>query len=134
MGCEPDGLSLRCCADADFAGDLRTQRSTIAYALIPTGPYTRRVLSVVSLRQTCVSHSTPEAEIESADHALRFEALPARSLWNALLQCDIQIGFMEDNQAVVRNCKAGGSQRLATTSYAAWQCYTICELKIKPLT
>ena len=108
LGCSGEQLDLRCYADADFAGDVRTQRSTSASALVLTGPFTRCVLSVVSRRQTCVSHSTPEAEIVSADHALRTEALPALPLWETLLQRKIQLDFMEDNQAVVKICKAGG--------------------------
>ena len=113
VGARAEDLKLTCYADADFAGDMRTQRSTSGNVLMLTGPRTKCILSSTSRRQTCVSHSTPEAEIVSADLALRTEALPASLLWGKILGRNIEIDFMEDNQAVVKICKAGGSQRMA---------------------
>jgi hypothetical protein len=48
-------------ADADFAGCTRTQRSTSGVHLALRGPRTCFPLSGQSKRQSCVSHSTPEA-------------------------------------------------------------------------
>src|SRR4051812_14337081 len=38
-------------------------------------------LAAVSKRQSCVSHSTPEAELVALTYALRHEGLPGLSLW-----------------------------------------------------
>ena len=77
VGDKADDLSLVVWADADFASDPRTHRSTSASATAIIGPNTRFFLSAKSQRQTAVSHSTPEAEIVSAALAVRTEALPA---------------------------------------------------------
>ena len=65
-----------------------------------------------SQRQTCVSHSTLEAEIVAADLALRKELLAALPLWETLLGRQIKCLFLEDNQAVCKVIKAGGSMKL----------------------
>ena len=72
-------------ADADFAGCLASQRSTSGYHFAIRGPNTCFPISGVSKRQTCVSHSTPEAEMVSADFSLRHCGLPCLSLWWTLL-------------------------------------------------
>ena len=48
--------------------------------------------------------------------ALRTEMLPALPLWTKLLQRVPRADFMEDNQAVCKICKAGGSSKLAHMS------------------
>jgi len=73
-------------SDADFAGDTETRRSTSGVFLALVGPATFVPLSAASRKQTCVSHSTTEAEIVAADLAVRSEALPAMTLWDAI--CD----------------------------------------------
>ena len=70
------------------------------------------MLSASSRRQTCTSHSTPEAEIVAADAALRTESLPAIPLWEHLLKRRVLAVFKEYNEAVINICKAGGSMRL----------------------
>ena len=63
-------------ADADFAGDVSTSRSTSGVFMAIVGPHTFIPLSALSKKQTCVSHSTPEAEIVAADLAVRQEGIP----------------------------------------------------------
>ena len=109
VGDPPKVLELWTWADADFAGDPRTQRSTSSCATAIVGPNARFFLSAKSQRQTAVSHSTPEAEIVSADLAVRAEALPASLLWNHVLDRDVKVTFLEDNEAVCKICKKGGS-------------------------
>jgi hypothetical protein len=75
-----NALELRVYADADFAGCIRTMRSTTGVILAVSGPNTRVILTGVSNRQTAVSHSTLEAEIIAADHAMRAEGIPTLSL------------------------------------------------------
>ena len=63
-----------------------------------------------SKKQTCCSHSTPEAEIVSADHALRTHGVPALDLWCLLLgRPKFQIQFHEDNATAVIVLKSGYS-------------------------
>ena len=73
-------IVLRLYADADFAGDQATMRSTSGVFLCLRGPNTFMPLGAVSKKQTCVSHSTPEAEIVAFDCALRTVGLPALQL------------------------------------------------------
>eukprot|EP00959_Pyramimonas_sp_CCMP1952_P142616 2985951-Pyramimonas_sp.AAC.1 len=48
----------------------------------------------------------------SADESLRRELLPAPPFWEMLLGRSLRAEFMEDNRAVVKVCKAGGSHKL----------------------
>ena len=91
VGDKPEDVELRQYSDADLASDLRTHRSTSASHQIIWGAYTRAVQSLASCRQTCVSHSTLEAEIVAADLALRKELLAALPLWELLLLSLIHI-------------------------------------------
>eukprot|EP00975_Prorocentrum_lima_P011678 2485332-Prorocentrum_lima.AAC.1 len=43
------------------------------------------MVSASSRRQTCVSHSTPEAEYVAGDYAIRAEGLPHWTLWENIL-------------------------------------------------
>ena len=112
LGDAKEDLKLQIYADADFAGDPRTQRSTSGVVLALAGSHTRCMLSAASRRQTCVSHSTPEAEIVAADLALRTEAIPAMPLWEKLLCRRVDVDFMEENEAVVKICRSRNSQKL----------------------
>jgi dUTPase len=67
-------------ADADFAGCIRTMRSTAGVVLAVEGPNARVVVQGVSKRQTAASHCTPEAEIVVADYAMRAEGVPVLTL------------------------------------------------------
>ena len=67
-------------SDADFGGCPFTKRSTSGMYLAMIGPKTHCPIAAQSKRQTCVSHSTPEAEIVAADNALRTAGLPCLQL------------------------------------------------------
>ena len=77
VGDPMDDVRLALYADADFAGCVESLRSR---HLNLQGPNTRFPLSGSSKRQSCVSHSTPEAEILAADIAMRAMGLPALKL------------------------------------------------------
>eukprot|EP00959_Pyramimonas_sp_CCMP1952_P352717 7389974-Pyramimonas_sp.AAC.1 len=62
-------------SDADLASDIRTHRGTSASYQAIWGLCTRAGQSMASQRQTCVSHSTLEAEIVAAGLALRKSCL-----------------------------------------------------------
>ena len=59
-------------------------------------------LSGQSKKQTALSHSSVEAEIVAADHAIRTSGLPALQLWERLLDRPLQHDLLQDNQATAR--------------------------------
>jgi len=64
-------------------------------------------LGFASKRQTCVSHSTPEAELVAADFGVRGVGLPSLSLWELLLAKPPKFTWYEDNSAAVQIMKSG---------------------------
>ena len=58
---KPSALQLAVYSDADFAGCQETSRSTSRLLLAFAGPGSFFSLACISKRQSCVSHSTPEA-------------------------------------------------------------------------
>ena len=72
-----------------------------------TGKNTFFPLNGVSKKQTCVSHSTPEAEIVAANAAVRMEGLPALQLWDTILGRPVKATLLEDNQATIQILKSG---------------------------
>jgi hypothetical protein len=107
-------LELRVYADADFAGCIRTMRSTAGVILAVSGPNARVILAGVSKRQTAVSRSRPEAEIIAADHAMRAEGIPALSLLDTIFARKVHLRMMEDNEAMI---KIGHSGKNPTMRY-----------------
>ena len=107
VGDDLSALQPHLFADADFAGCTATQRSTSGYHFAIRGPNTCFPITGVSRRQTCVSHSTPEAEIVSADLALRHCGLPSFALWWTLLPQKPKLVFHEDNQTMIRVIETG---------------------------
>eukprot|EP00959_Pyramimonas_sp_CCMP1952_P269339 5630664-Pyramimonas_sp.AAC.1 len=85
-----EDVLLKQYSDADLASDIITHRSTSASYQAIWGPCTRAGQSIGSQRQTCVSHSTLEAETVAADLALRQELLAALPLWEILLGREIR--------------------------------------------
>jgi hypothetical protein len=107
-----EDLSLSLYSDADFAGDKETSKSTTGIFLAVTGPNTFFPLNGVSKKQTCVSHSTPEAEIVAANAAIRLEGLPALQLWDVIFRRKVQVTLLEDNQATMQILKSGKNPTL----------------------
>jgi hypothetical protein len=105
-------LELRVYADADFAGCVRTMRSTTGVILAVSGPNARMILTGVSKRQTAVSHSTLEAEIIAADHAMRAEDIPTLSLLDTIFERKVHLRMMGDNEAMIKICHSGKNPTL----------------------
>ena len=76
------------------------------------GPHSSCPLAGESKKQTAVSHSTVEAEIAAADHALRTSGLPALPLWERLLNRTLQLELYQDNQAIGRIVHTGRAPAL----------------------
>ena len=107
IGDSLDLLYLHFFADADFAGDVDTQRSTSGFFSVIRGPNSSFPISAGSKRQSCVSHSAPEAELVAADFGLRTDGLPSLSLWRVLFPHHPPLLFHEDNQAMIRVVTTG---------------------------
>jgi len=101
-----DELELALFADADFAAE-KDGKSTSGVYLEVHGSDTRFMLQAISKKQTCISHSTPEAEIVAADFALRTEGLPALIFWDKILGKPMKMKFWEDNETMIQVCKTG---------------------------
>ena len=112
IGDPPESLEIALYSDADFASCLETSKSTSGVLIALKGPNTFFPLNASSKKQTCVSHSTPEAEIVAADVALRSEGLPALQLWDKVFNRATKIIFMEDNQATMRILQTGRNPTL----------------------
>ena len=96
VGDGPSAFKLRVYADADFAGDRPGYKSTSGCFLAMVGPNTFFPLAAKSQRQTAVAHSTPEAEIVSAGHAIRTVGMPALDLWETVLKRSVQLTLRVD--------------------------------------
>lgn len=90
-------------ADADFAGCTTTHSSTNGPHLPIIGPSTNFPIQGISKRQSCVSVSTPEAEIVSGFYAMKTLGVNALTLWEILLDREEVTPIIhEDNQAMIR--------------------------------
>ena len=104
--------------DADFAGDAKDSKSTNGVYQQLAGNSSRGQVSAVSKKQSCVSHSTPEAEIVAADHGIRVEALPALDLVELVLGRKARVRVHEDNETAalaIRNGKSPAMRYLHRT-------------------
>ena len=96
MGDRPDEVAPHLYADADFAGCTDTQRSTSGAHLKIEGPFTSFPLIGRSVRQGCVSVSTPEAEIVAAFMAYKDVMLPTLDIWDTILPTGYEDLFDEE--------------------------------------
>ena len=70
--------------DSDFAGDLEDSKSTSGRTLCVFGSHTFVPISWMCKKQTSVSHSSTESEINSLDTGLRLDGLPTVELWDLI--------------------------------------------------
>jgi hypothetical protein len=108
IGDGPDEPEFGLLSDADFAGDREAMRSTSSVFLA----LLRFPLAAQSKKHTAVSHSTVEAEIVAADHAIRMSGLPALPLWERLLDRTMSLEVYRDNQATTRIMTTGRAPTL----------------------
>ncbi len=112
VGDRPEELELGLFSDADFAGDRDKMRSTSGVFLALYAPHAFYPLSARSKKQPAVSHSTVEAEIIAADHAIRISGLPALPLWETILDRTLSLDVYQDNQATARIMTTGRAPTL----------------------
>ena len=65
--------------DSDFAGDLEDSKSTSCGTLCVLGSW-------MCKKQTCVSHSSTEAEMMSLHAELRMDGIPLLDLWDLIIE------------------------------------------------
>ncbi len=94
-------------ADADFAGCTSSQKSTNGLHHVLRGPNTCFPIHGASKRQSCVSVSTPEAEMVAGFYAMKTVGIPAMMIWERILPGKVELTVHEDNQAMIRVCETG---------------------------
>ncbi|CAE8637047.1 unnamed protein product, partial [Polarella glacialis] len=99
-------------ADADFAGCRDTARSTSGVFLGIYGKNTFVPVAAQAKKQSCVSHSTPEAELVAANLALRTQGLPALEVFDKVFGRKVKLFFEEDNNTAISTIKAGYSNTM----------------------
>jgi hypothetical protein len=112
IGCKPDAFLLSY-ADSDLGGgDAHTRSITgnISFLSCPRG--TIFPLMFTSKRQSATSSSTTEAETISLGHLLFQHVLPLETLWEQLLDREVQCTVKEDNESCIRVALAGYSQSM----------------------
>ena len=109
---KPENLELNLFVDADFAGDKDSSKSTNGFFMALIGENTFLPLGWSSKKQSCVAHSTTEAEIVAADYGLKSEAIPVLTLWEMLLGKPKIIKIREDNTAAAKIMQSGYSPQL----------------------
>ena len=112
VGDSPSDVAPHLFAGADFAGDSNSSRSCSGVHLCLLGPNTVYPLAGQCKKQGCVSHSTPEAEVVAADHAMRMYGLPCLDLWDKLLGRPAVLHFHEDNETAICAMRNGYSPAL----------------------
>ena len=112
VGDGPEALSLRIFADADFASDRLTARSTTGGLIAVVGPSTFYPVHWVSKRQTSTSRSSTEAEVVSMANLVFGEGLPLLNMLETILAKECALELMEDNEATIKIIKKGYSSRM----------------------
>ena len=107
VGDDYDEIDIHLFTDADFAGCGKSQRSTTGVHLQFAGPTTCFPLNSVSKNQSCVSVSTPEAEMVAGKHGVLYELLPVLDLCDRVLRKGYKAQFHEDNTAMIRVLRTG---------------------------
>jgi hypothetical protein len=110
IGDKWEDLELTIYSDADWAGDKTSYFSTTGGFMCLTGRNTFFPLAAMSKKQSCVSHSTPEAEIVAADMVMKSIGIPALQLWDTILGkpgTRLKAKFREDNEAAIKIFKSG---------------------------
>ena len=75
--------------DSNFASDLEDKNPRRTLCVF--GSHTFVPISWMCKKQTCVSHSSTEAEIISLDAGLRMNGIPLLDLWDLIIENYIQI-------------------------------------------
>ena len=71
---------------SDIVGDLEDSTSTSGGTLCVFGSHTFVPTSWMCKKQTCVSHSSTEAEMIFLDAGLRMDRIPALDLWDCVIE------------------------------------------------
>ena len=89
--------------DSDFAGDLEDSKSTSGGTLCVFGRHTFVPRSWMCKKQTAVSHSSTESEINSLDTGLRLDGLLAVKLWDLIVSVLGNVARVSDGSGQLDN-------------------------------
>ena len=123
VGDAADKLKITVWSDADFAGCKVTKRSTSGVFIAITGPNTFFPLNAISKKQSCVSHSTPEAELVALALSIRTEGIPSQLLWDVVFDRRVHLQIMEDNQPAIQVVKTGKNPNMRHMSRTHGVCH-----------
>ena len=107
IGNRPGECNLNLFCDADFAGDVCSQKSTSGVHLALHGSRTYFPLHGQSKKQTAVAFSTPEAELIAGLGGYQKTMIPALDMWDTIAPGMQTPMFHEDNQAMVMVVNSG---------------------------
>ena len=75
--------------------------------MLMEGRHTRFPISAQSKKHSCVSCSTPEAELISMHWAIKNIGIPSLDMWDTILQRQVDLICHEDNTTMIGVCKTG---------------------------
>ena len=116
----PESLTQHMYADANFAGCPYTLKSTSGEHHNIQGPNSRYPWAAGSGGQTCIAQSTPEAEIVSANTAMKSRGEMSLDLFGVIMkryhdsQWKPQIKFHEDNTTCITCLRSGINKTMKT--------------------
>ena len=112
VGDRIEPLNLHLYSDANYGGD--GNKSTSGVHLMVEGPHTSFPIAGLSVIQTSISHSTPEAEIVAGDLSLRKAGLPGLVMWELLKEG--ASGGLAPGSEVCRDSGSNTSEQMATAA------------------
>jgi len=104
-----DTAEIHVYVDSDLAGSEDCVQSTSGCFVTLKTKAGDVPLDFFSCKQSSTSHSSCEAETVAMSRALREKALPIQTFWEKVLGRVVVVRVWEDNDACLRNVKAGWS-------------------------
>jgi hypothetical protein len=112
-----DHLDLHDYSDADFGSDpsMKSTSGSFTHLIAKDGDGNITSfcqMSAVSKKQTCVSHSTPEAELVAGDLSIRSEGIPLLQALTALFKRNVIMQYFQDNETAAHCIRTGRTNAL----------------------
>jgi hypothetical protein len=113
----PEKLKLYNYSDADFGSDPSMKSTSGSFTHLIAHDESGNItsfcqLSSISEKQTCVSHSTPEAELVAGDHSIRSEGIPLLQALSALHYREFIMEYFQDNETAAHCIRTGRTNAL----------------------
>ena len=110
----PGHMVVRTLSDADFAGDLRTSKSTSGYCtfLEATLSKSRLLIDWSSKLQSCVAGSTPDSELAAVHRSTLRSSIPTQLLVESFYRFECPIFHLCGNKPCINTIHNGASDAL----------------------